>query len=300
MKTLRSSRFAQRIFLVAALALTPLVTLNAANTPPPAVAPNPLATAKLSASAREVVRMVSSGVPDDVVKAYVESYPSAFNLNADNIIAMQGVGVSSAVMTGMLNHDKTLRENMGLYASTMQPPMQPSATAPYPSVAQPADTSYGDDTDYYGALAPYGNWNYMDGYGWGWQPYSTLGFDAYPWGILGFGGWCNFPGRGWCWFPNSRFRSFNRFGAFAGNRFGGRFDGRFNTGFRGNVGVGINRGFTVNRATGFRGFTPTVNRFGSGGAFSGTRIGGGVHSFGGGGHSFGGGGGARGGGGGHR
>jgi hypothetical protein len=301
MKHKNFPKFSAVILVALSVVIGPLAS-NAQTSPAPVPPQNPTAVAKLSGPAREVVKMVSSGVPEEVLKAYVESSQSAFNLSVDNIINMQGVGVSPAVMTDMLTHDKNLRDNASAYAA-MQPPTQTMAPSQYPTAPETVDNGYAaDDSDYYGALAPYGNWNYQAGYGWCWQPYVGLGINAYPWGILGYGGWCNFPGRGWCWFPNSRFHGFNCAGTFAGNRFSGRggvgFNGRFNGGFHETAGAGFNRGFAVNRSASVsHRFSPAMGHFSSGG-FSGGHFSGGGHSSFGGGHSFGGGG-ARGGGGAH-
>ena len=79
--------------------------------PPAFVVPADL---KLSRPARDVVKMAASGVPDDVIKAYIDNAPSAFNLSADNIIHMQGVGVSGAVTSEMLGHDKKLTDQAAM------------------------------------------------------------------------------------------------------------------------------------------------------------------------------------------
>ncbi len=278
------------------------------------VANGALPNMQISGPAHEVVRMVSSGVPDEVIRAYVEATPAMFNLTSDNIINLQGSGVSSALLTAMLTHDKTVRDNANAYyasATAPQPPAMTPTAPPQPTPDESYATETADNGDYYGALSPYGNWNYLPGYGWGWQGYPGLGYDYYPWGVLGFGFWFDCPGRGWCWFPNSRFGSFNRFnhfdhfnrfGAFAGNRFDGRFRAGANFGarqsFGGNRSFAGNRSFGVNRSSaGFRGFSPAMGHFG-GGQVSTARFGGSHFSGGGGSHFSGGGGGMHGGGGG--
>src|SRR5690348_9678953 len=48
--------------------------------------------AKLTPSTKQVVKLVNSGVPEKVVKAYVENTSSTFNLTPDAIIHLQGMG----------------------------------------------------------------------------------------------------------------------------------------------------------------------------------------------------------------
>jgi len=268
--------------------------------PAPAAAGNP-AIAKLSQPARDIVKMSVSGVPDDVIKSFINGSPAVFNLTPDNIINLQGVGVTASITTTMLNHDKGIRDNAPVMPPTMpgQMPPQPGAQYPQP-VDQPAQTVYQpavtqpvyDYTD----LSPYGSWNYVTDYGWCWQPFGWLGYNYYPWGLLSWGRWWNCPGRGWCWFPGSHFRS----PGFAG---GGRqfFNGR--SGGFSHASVGFNHGTagfgrgssSLSRPASF-GHTASVShafagvRSGRSAGFSASHFGGGGGShFSGGGHSGGGG-----------
>src|SRR5579871_2451649 len=68
-------------------------------------------TAKLSQPAKDIVKMTVSGVPEDVIKSFIGSSPQVYALSSDNIINLQGVGVSASVTTAMLNHDKSIRDN---------------------------------------------------------------------------------------------------------------------------------------------------------------------------------------------
>lgn len=315
MKNKNATRFHRIFSLVATLALIPFMgAATMVTTPSPSPSPNGVANSpKLSAAAHEVVKMATSGVPEDTIKAYVDGVQATFNLTPDNIINLQGVGVSSGVMTEMLKHDKELRDNANAYASAMTAQAQSSLPpGAYPPTTQaPPDNGYPnatpDDTNDYNQLVPYGNWNYLAGYGWCWQPYAGLAYNSYPWGLLDGGCWFNWPGRGWCWSPGSRFNRFdnrgfafnrNRFGAFSGNRFGTFGVNRFGANrFNGNVGVrtiGVNHSFGATRSfgnrsfSGFRGFSPSMGHF-SGGHFGGGSFGGGHASAGfGGGHGGGG------------
>jgi hypothetical protein len=92
----------------------------------------------------------------------------------------------------------------------------------------PAPTAYSNNGsgDFYGwsDLSYYGNWSYMQGFGYGWMPNVYAGWYPYssgrwcwypgfgytwisadPWGWLPYhyGGWNFVPGAGWMWFPGS-------------------------------------------------------------------------------------------------
>src|SRR5436190_24001685 len=53
----------------------------------------------------EVVRLADSGASEDAVLNYIKSAQMPFNLSADNILYLKNKGLSSAVITAMLNHD---------------------------------------------------------------------------------------------------------------------------------------------------------------------------------------------------
>jgi hypothetical protein len=302
---MKATKFPKAVFLVviAGFALVSVTLAAADETSVIAAAPAPAASNTLKINyvspTAQVEKLVSAGIPEDVIKAYVVNYPGAFNLTSDNIIQLQSTGVSGAVLTEMLNHDKALRDAANAMPPQSAPPSaypQPQPgdqTAMYPTNPQSSATYTTDTPDYsaqnYTYLAGYGNWYYDNGYGWCWQGYPGLGYAYYPWGLLGYGNWRYWGNRGWCWYPNSGFfHTWNRGGNFAGNRFGG----------------GFNRGFSGNRSfSGFSGarggFSPSVIH--SGGGVSHFGGGGRVGGFGGGGHTGGfGGGGHGGGGGGHR
>jgi hypothetical protein len=225
----------------------------------------------LSPPAREVVKMAVSGVPDAVIQAYINNSGSTFNLTPEAIIHLQGIGVSGAITTTMLAHDKQLRDNAAAIppATPAAPPYAPQ-TAPSempapPTVQQPdyTDSAQAPPADPgYSSLAPYGYWNYIGGTGWCWQPYSWVWQYPYPWGLGCFsrGSWWFRPNFGWCWSPRARFGGFD-------HDFDRRFDGGFNRGFaRFNGGFtrsatffnGGTRGFSQNRSFGFASSRPFV------------------------------------------
>lgn len=188
--------------------------LTSANAPipPPASAPN--AISSLSSGARDIAKLVAAGLSEEVVKAYVQNATYTFDLSADNIVQLKGMGFSPAVLVSMLTHDKTVRDNTRA-AVVAAAPVAPAAPAPA-QVATYANPAPAVDGAVYSNLAAYGTWASSPDYGWYWQPYSYVNYDYLPSLWLSYGYWGSLPGRGWCWFPRSRFHDFGRFnGGFA-------------------------------------------------------------------------------------
>src|SRR5262249_4333364 len=122
-------------------------------------------------------------------------------LSADDILYLKDIGISSAVITAMLNRDHDLQSrgqtynyDQKLYAPVntgavapqpvSEPAPAPEAAAPAPAAmspaaatpaaptpapvyvsSPPADVSY-----FYNDLSPYGSWVQLSGVGWCWQP----------------------------------------------------------------------------------------------------------------------------------
>lgn len=202
----------------------------------------------------EVIKLADSGVEEGVLLAVVTNSPSTFNLGVDEIIYLNDIGVPADVVTAMIQRDQAIQAASAQSAppvsegpangpemGAMAPPATPPEVAPaqeppppdytgggYPAPA-PApppveDVSY---NDFYGSLAPYGNWVNVDGYGpcWqptvsfvnpGWQPYFDGGCWAYTdcgwywasnyswgWAPFHYGRWFRDSHRGWCWAPDT-------------------------------------------------------------------------------------------------
>jgi len=167
----------------------------------------------------EVLKLVQAGVAAGVIQSYISGCPDVFNLNADQIIALTDAGVSSDLVNAMLAHDNNL-------PAAAVPPVTTPAPVPVDEVsAAPPATDMTLD-DFNNALAPYGQWVQVDGYGrcWrptvviydsAWQPYCDRGrwvytdcgwyWDSnYSWGVtFHYGRWFNHPHYGWCWWPET-------------------------------------------------------------------------------------------------
>jgi hypothetical protein len=167
----------------------PSLSLNEQQPAPPEV--------KLSKGAAEIVHLAQSGVAEDVMLAYVATVASKFNLGSDQIIYLNDLGVSGAVVKAMIQRDSAIdatsaAATASLLAPQPQPPV-PTYPPPAPTdlsnplppevdttiVTNPPDVDTSDtvtdDSDYfYNSLAPYGGWAFVTGVGLCWQPTVCL------------------------------------------------------------------------------------------------------------------------------
>jgi hypothetical protein len=208
--------------------------------PPADAPPSAGAPANISPAAAEMIKMAESGVTEDVLVAYAQKSPTRYDLTADTILYLKDLGLTSTVITAMVNRDGSLRSNSQAEAPAPQyqspppaaqpgpPPGQPEAPAPAVQAAQPAYVSNPpEDVNYfYDNLSPYGTWVVLDGVGWcwqpravvvdrGWSPYCNSGHwvftdcgwfwqSDYSWGWAPFhyGRWYRHDRCGWVWTPD--------------------------------------------------------------------------------------------------
>ena len=205
---------------------------------PAAVNPENVA---MSTGLTEVAKLAQAGVSEDVLLAFVQKYSGRFEVGAEQILYLNDLGVSSAVITAMLKHDGA----DPALANTVTQPTAPATTpppnttvpvvtapnAPPAQVEQQVTTTVAppptstEVSYFYDTLSPYGSWVYLSGYGWCWQPtvavsvptwrpycdrgrwyWSDAGWywnSDYSWGWAAFhyGRWYNHAGCGWVWRP---------------------------------------------------------------------------------------------------
>jgi len=186
---------------------TSTASSSAVTTLPPDIDPNsPLG---------QIVNLAQSGVSESVLTSYAGNSATPFNLTADQIIYLKDIGVPDSVVQAMIARDQQL----GATDNTQPAPDATADTAP----------PGGDVTDdyFYGALAPYGGWVNVSGYGlcWrptvvvynsGWQPYCDHGHWVYTddgwfwmsdyswgWATFHYGRWFHDARWGWCWWPDT-------------------------------------------------------------------------------------------------
>ncbi|MDE3099986.1 MAG: hypothetical protein KGJ88_10990 [Verrucomicrobiota bacterium] len=165
----------------------------------------------------EVLTMAQAGVSDDVLTNYIGNSYYPFNLTPDDLIYLKDIGIPDDVTTAMIQRDAQL----GQTTSASNEAAETSAPAAPPSSGT-VSVDY-----FYGSLAPYGTWVYIEGYGrcWRpavevfepeWRPYCDEGhwvwtddgwfWDSdYSWGWAPFhyGRWFWHAGYGWCWWPET-------------------------------------------------------------------------------------------------
>jgi hypothetical protein len=155
------------------------------------VAQSALAPA-FSAGVGDILRMVEAKVDLEVIKAYINNSRTAYNPSADEIIALKDRGVSSEVLTAMLQHGAQVRAQAAQAAQGAATPAVPQTvlaagnpyaptyTYPYPVTSYAYPTYSYDYPVYY-----YGGYNYGSYWPWYWP---SLYFGWYP-----YGGYCGYP-----------------------------------------------------------------------------------------------------------
>jgi hypothetical protein len=209
---------------------------------PPGVTPSP--------AVAEVIKLANSGSEEEVILAFVSNSAGTFNLRAEEIIYLNDIGLPSAVVRAMLQRDHMLQaeasasQQVQLWqqqaAQAAAPEPGPGSYAPTEPLQSPGTPPTEFDTaetepvppeqiaapDFNDALAPYGTWVDVEGYGrcWqptavvvnaGWQPYFDRGhwvysdcgwywMSDYSWGWAPFhyGRWFRHASLGWCWEPD--------------------------------------------------------------------------------------------------
>ncbi|HYE33500.1 MAG TPA: DUF6600 domain-containing protein [Methylomirabilota bacterium] len=104
--------------------------------PPKVAAPEGV---KLTPGVEAVLKLVQSGVGEDAILAYVNKTPAEYDMDAETIVYLTDLGVSSAVIAVMLNNDTALdpseKEQLAKKAAETNAPAAVAA-APAPPVAQ--------------------------------------------------------------------------------------------------------------------------------------------------------------------
>jgi hypothetical protein len=301
------------VFAVAGAQDTPKSTPLPAATTKPSPAPVPtqnLQTAKLSPAVADVVRLVESGVNEEVVKSYVKNSATSYPLSADDILVLNQRGVPSEVIVAMLTRSGELRAQrvsamaaaMPLPAPAQPGPVYAQSAPAYPaaqSAVYATEPAYPTTYNYYYPYPNYGYsyWNYPTYSSWWWTPswgYYPYGHHHYPSYYNHGGNWAGYRQRHWAdAYPNKLVAGPN-WGADRG--YNGWYHGRsggWSGGYPSRVAAGPARGGNPGFSTRPVAYTGRVGGgFASaprgGGGFQGPRMGGG-----GGGFARGGGGGGR-------
>lgn len=233
MKTLLSTCLALALLStpVASLWAEDLPTNTPANLPPPPATVSEAAASNaspnlgtsvqtnVSSSVTEVIKLVNSGVPDELVHTYIENSQAPFNITPDNIIYLNSLHLPANTITAMMQHDRALREKSDSYLNAQNNSPAPQSPAPAPDAnnqaSQPpppvadngASSQYVPSTDetaspqtieYFNeTLTPYGTWSDVPGFGRCWQP--TVARGDHSWRPYCDKGQWFYTDAGWYW-----------------------------------------------------------------------------------------------------
>jgi hypothetical protein len=152
---------------------------------------------RYSAGIADVLRMADAEVDPSVIQAFVRSSPVAYNLNAAEIIALKDRGISSDILTAMIQRGGELRGQAMRAGQAAAGPMVQQA---YPATVNPYAPAPAYD---YGAQTAYPAYTYP-AYSYAYPDYS-YSYPAYSYASLGigFGGYWGgcWPSAYWGCFP---------------------------------------------------------------------------------------------------
>ena len=184
---------------------------------PDAYAPSPI---QLSPAVNDVVKLYESMVNEDVLISFAENSHYPFKLTADQIVYLQDIGISDAVMNAMIQRDAILTgqpaeqmlvqtdvpvEEVSTATSVAEVRAPVYAGNPAP-VTEPAPQTTVTETRvvtreyFHDQLAPYGSWVHVDNYGWCWRP--TVAVTNVSWQPYSDNGRWVYTNNGWYWHSN--------------------------------------------------------------------------------------------------
>jgi hypothetical protein len=171
-------------------------------------------------------------MPDEVIRNYIASTGKAYRLSADDILYLNGQGVSPAVISA-------LQTAAPAVAESAPPPPGPAPAPAYNPAPQPPGVAVSATVGaapppppevnfeyFHDQLAPFGTWVNINGVMYwrpdqaiavnpDWRPYYDMGQwvetdnglywqSDYTWGDIPFhyGRWVLYPGSGWLWCPD--------------------------------------------------------------------------------------------------
>ena len=188
----------------------------------------------LSPALEDVVRLVESGIDENVTLAFIRDAHTPYQLTAQTIPYLRDLGISVALLTAMLDQDRQWLDAAPARSEPIR--LTPPTAAPLPPPVPdetPEPREYETNAapevaPFYDQLSPFGTWAVIPEVGWcwqpravifnpGWRPYGDGGHwvytDAgwfwqsdYSWGAATFhyGRWHRDERSGWVWVPDSQ------------------------------------------------------------------------------------------------
>lgn len=210
-------------------------TTNATPAPRIVQTPAPPASLKLSPALTEIIKLVQAGVSEEVMLTYIINSTNVYHLGSDEIVYLNDLGVSTEVVTALIQKDTSPEALAQKQAATAAAPLPPGValnkpaanvyppTSPSQSVVNPPDgtsvtPTYEEEpapptyvageapaqpvnvSNFYNSLAPYGSWVDVDGYGLCWQPTVAVANPYWrPYSDRGRWLWSD---SGWYWYSD--------------------------------------------------------------------------------------------------
>jgi hypothetical protein len=168
---------------------------------------------QLSPPLMDIVKLVQAGVNEEVIFTYISNSTNVFNMGSDEIVYLSDLGVSSAVLTALIQHDtspETLLRKQASVAVQPLPPgvalntpaknIYPSHTVLPPDTNSPSSEPLDDQGAVPDAVSPTvvpADPAYANGEG-ATQQVSVAYFQS---ALAPYGTWINVPDYGLCWRP---------------------------------------------------------------------------------------------------
>ena len=141
-------------------------------------------SARLSAGLDDIVKLAKAKVEESIILAFVQNSPVAYNPNAQEIIKLRELGISSEVITALIRRGDEVRKRSADMAKQTRSADPPPATNDPPSASVPSTVQ---PTVVYSAASPasvytYPSYTYVPSY----RYYP--GYSCYPGGLY-YGGY---------------------------------------------------------------------------------------------------------------
>ena len=101
-----------------------------ASTSTEATGAKPIASMKVPSKLDEIAQLTKAGVGDTVILAYIKDSPTAYSLDAQDIIKLRDQGVSPEITTALIQHGAEVRQAAQEAAKESQPQTAEVAAAP--------------------------------------------------------------------------------------------------------------------------------------------------------------------------
>jgi hypothetical protein len=211
-----------------------VTSTNAAGTNAIKTVQEPTVREDVSPALQEIIKLVQAGLSEEVIMSYITNSTNAFSVDADDLVYLNDLGVSSGVVKAIIEQDNTAVAREKKHSLAAVKPLPPSVAITKPATniykqglyAPPNDsipmgdlppayeeteaaTAYAPPegeqqpvtvNNFYGSLAPYGGWVDVPDYGLCWRPTVAV-TDPYWRPYANNGRWL-WTDHGWYWYSD--------------------------------------------------------------------------------------------------